>query len=368
MPLRSVFAVTVLLVAAPAAADTFDTSAGPVEVERMAGGLETPWAVDFLPGGGALVTERDGRLLHFNRGWDRNEVAGVPNVWAEGQGGLLDVTVARDFGDSREIFLSYSEPAEGGARTAVAVARLSDDARSLADLRVIFRMRPVIGSRVHFGSRVVEAKDGTLFITLGERGESELAQDPSTHMGKIVRINRDGSLPEDNPDFGPDAAPGLWSIGHRNPQGAALDELGRLWTVAHGARGGDEINRPEPGKNYGWPVISYGRNYSGTKIGEGTAKAGMEQPVTYWDPSIAPSGMAILSGRLFPEWEGDIFVGSLKDDYVSRLDREGDKIIGEEGLFRSTYGRIRDVIEGPDGALWFLSEGEGGLYRAAPAD
>nr|WP_319936751.1 PQQ-dependent sugar dehydrogenase [Limibaculum sediminis] len=322
-----------------------------------------------LPAGrGLLITERDGKLLHFDGEWQRRDVAGVPQVYASGQGGLLDLVAARDFAATREIFLTYAEPADGGARTAVAVARLSEDARTLDDLRVIFRMSPTVPGGRHFGSRVVENADGTIFVTLGERGQADLAQDVSTHMGKVVRLNRDGSLPDGNPDFGVGAAPGLWSIGHRNPQGAALDADGRLWTVAHGARGGDEINRPEAGKNYGWPVISYGRAYSGLTIGEGTHKQGMEQPVTYWDPSIAPSGMAILSGRMFPEWEGDIFVGSLKDDYVSRLDRESDRIVAEEGLFRGTFARIRDVREGPDGALWFLSEGDGALYRVTPAE
>lgn len=356
-----------LLLAAPAAAQTFDTSAGRVEVTRMAAGLDTPWAVAFLPGGGLLITERDGRLLHLDDAWQRRAVTGVPPVYASGQGGLMDVVAARDFAATREIFLTYSEPAEGGARTAVAVARLAADAGALEGLRVIFRMTPTVSGGRHFGSRVVENADGTIFVTFGERGQADLAQDVTTHLGKVIRIDRDGSIPAGNPDFGPAAAPGLWSIGHRNPQGAALDADGRLWTVAHGARGGDEINRPEAGRNYGWPVISYGRAYSGLRIGEGTHKAGMEQPVTYWDPSIAPSGMAILSGRGgFPDWEGDIFVGSLKDDYVSRLDREGDRIVAEEGLFRGAFARIRDVREGPDGALWFLSEGDGALYRVTP--
>ncbi|MBK0397746.1 PQQ-dependent sugar dehydrogenase [Limibaculum sp. M0105] len=366
--LASCIALGLGLAAGGARAETFDTSAGPVEVTRIVSGLDTPWAVAFLPGGNMLITERDGKLLHLDAAGQRIEVDGVPAVRASGQGGLLDVVAANDFARSREIFLTYSEPAEGGAHTAVAVARLSEDAARLENLRVIFRMTPTVSGGRHFGSRVVERADGTLFVTLGERGQDTRAQDVTTHLGKVVRINRDGSIPSDNPDFGPGAAPGLWSIGHRNPQGAALDAEGRLWTVAHGARGGDEINRPEAGRNYGWPVITFGRAYSGLPIGEGTHKEGMEQPVTYWDPSIAPSGMAILSGRMFPGWEGDIFVGSLKDDYVSRLDREGDRVTSEEGLFRGAFARIRDVREGPDGALWFLSEGDGALYRVTPAD
>jgi glucose/arabinose dehydrogenase len=317
-----------------------------------------------------LVTERDGGLWRLGGSGERTAVAGVPMVKAGGQGGLLDVVAARDFADTREIFLTYSEPADSRSRTAVAVARLSDDGQRLEDTRIIFRQQPAVETSHHYGSRVVEAPDGTLWVTLGERGYAAEAQNPSNHIGKIVRIARDGSVPAGNPFTGGAGLPEIWSIGHRNPQGAALDpETGALWTVEHGAKGGDEINRPQPGENYGWPVISYGVNYIGTRIGEGTAKPGLEQPVYYWDPSIAPSGMMIYSGKLWPAWRGDIFVGALKSRLISRLDRQGGDITGEEQLFAGKYGRIRDVREGPDGAIWFLTdERNGALYRVTPAN
>ncbi|HUF87248.1 MAG TPA: PQQ-dependent sugar dehydrogenase [Thermohalobaculum sp.] len=350
-------------------ARSFETSAGEVVVERVVGPFAHPWAVGFLPGGAMLVTERGGKLWHLGPDGTRAEVAGVPTVHAAGQGGLLDVVPARDFAESREIFLTYSEPREGGSATALAVARLSAGAETLENLRVIFRQQPAVQSSKHYGSRVVEAPDGTLWVTLGDRGLPTQAQIAQSHLGKVVRINRDGSVPDDNPYRGGIARPELWSIGHRNAQGAALDpETGALWTVAHGPKGGDEINRPEPGRNYGWPLITYGVDYSGMKVGEGTHKEGMEQPLHYWDPSIAPSGMAIYSGRLWPQWAGDIFVGALKFRLISRLEREGDAITGEERLFEGVYGRVRDVREGPDGALWFVTdEADGGLYRVRPA-
>jgi len=350
----------------------YDTSVGQVAVAEVAGPFAHPWAVAFLAQGGMLVTERGGRLWRLGPDGARAEVTGVPAVKAAGQGGLLDVVAARDFADTREIFLTYSEPTpeSGGSksRTAVAVARLSDDGQRLENLRVIFRQAPAVNSTKHYGARVVEAPDGTLWVTLGERGLRSQAQNPISHLGKVVRIARDGSAPPDNPLAGGLGLPEIWSFGHRNPQGAALDPAtGALWIVEHGAKGGDEINRPEPGRNYGWPVISYGTTYAGTQIGEGTEKEGMEQPLYYWDPSIAPSGMMIYSGKLWPDWQGDIFVGALKFQLISRLDRDGDSITGEERLFAEVYGRVRDVREGPAGAIWFLTdEDEGALYRVAP--
>jgi glucose/arabinose dehydrogenase len=345
---------------------------GEVAVERVAGPFAHPWAITFLPGGDMLVTERGGRLWRLDPEGARAEVAGVPAVKAAGQGGLLDVVAARDFAATREIFLTYSEPVDGKSRTAVAVARLSDDRQSLENLRVIFRQQPAVNATKHYGSRVVEAPDGTLWVTLGERGQSHHAQNPITHLGKVVRIARDGSAPPDNPYVRGFELDEIWSFGHRNPQGAALDPAtGALWIVEHGAKGGDEINRPEAGRNYGWPLISYGTTYAGTKIGQGTGAEGMEQPLHYWDPSIAPSGMMIYSGKLWPDWRGDIFVGALKFKLISRLDRandgDGDSITGEERLFADVYGRVRDVREGPDGAIWFLTdEDEGALYRVTP--
>ena len=342
------------------------TAAGPVKVEQVAGNLDTPWGLAFLPGGAFLVTERGGALYHFDAKRRRMKVTGVPKVYAWGQGGLMDIAAARDFPSTREIFLTYSKPRRGGGGTTLAVAALSTDNRKLENLRVIFEMAsPSSGGR-HFGSRVVEARDGTLFLTLGERGIPDTAQDLSLHHGKIIRIRRDGSVPPDNPFVGhAGARPEIWSWGHRNPQGAALDAAGALWAVEHGARGGDEINRVKKGANYGWPVISYGRHYWGGKIGEGVAKEGMEQPDFYWDPSIAPCGMDIYSGKLWPAWRGHFFVSSLKYDHISRLDpKDGFREV--ERLAFPETGRVRDVIEAPDGSLWFLSEEREAVYRIRP--
>ena len=363
----AVLAILSAVATGAAQAETFPTSAGNVEVTPVVTGLDSPWAVAFLPGGGLLITEIDGRLL-LVEGERRRQVAGVPKVREAGQGGLLDVAVDPDFQRSGVIYLSYSEPVGNVSRTAVARARLDRPAARLEDVKVILRQVPERRGGYHFGSRIVPDGRGRLFITLGERGEREMAQDPKTLLGKVVRINTDGTIPPDNPFASGGGRPEIWSIGHRNPQGATLDETGVLWTVEHGARGGDEINRPEPGKNYGWPVISYGTHYSGGKIGVGTAKAGMDQPLWYWDPSIAPSGMVIYSGKLWPQWAGDIFVGSLKFDLVSRLDRDGTAVTAEERLFVGKFTRIRDVREGPEGAIWFLSEGDGVLYRMVPAE
>ncbi|MBJ6371722.1 PQQ-dependent sugar dehydrogenase [Sedimentitalea sp. CAU 1593] len=335
-----------------------------VQITPVVTGLDTPWGFDFLPDGGVLVTERDGRLLHVKDG-RAQPVSGVPSVFASGQGGLLDVMVPRDFVSSREIFLSFSRDQGRGAGTAVAKARLSAAGDSLEGLEVIFESAPESRGGRHFGSRVVEARDGTLFVTMGDRGDPDTAQDRSLHNGSILRITRDGATPADNPFVGQAGIqPEIWSFGHRNPQGAGLDTDGTLWTAEHGARGGDEVNRIRKGANFGWPVISYGRNYSGTKIGEGVAKPGMEQPEYYWDPSIAPSGLMVYSGKIWPAWRGDIFVGSLKSDHIARL--EGSPLQLVETLAFPETERVRDIDEAPDGAIWFLSEGQGALYRMTP--
>jgi glucose/arabinose dehydrogenase len=350
------------IAARPAAALTSATS---LRVDRIMSGLEEPWGLAFLPDGGFLVTERDGRLSAVQEG-TVTRISGLPEVALDGQGGLLDVMVPRDFAQSREIFLSLSKPQGRGAGTALAAARWPEGSDSLTDLRVIFEAAPGFSGGRHFGSRIVEAPDGRLFLTIGDRGEDMSAQDLSVHNGKVIRINRDGSVPADNPFVStPGAKPEIWSYGHRNPQGATLDLDGNLVTAEHGARGGDEINRVRPGANYGWPVISYGRQYSGGRIGEGTERAGMEQPEFYWDPSIAPSGMVVYSGSLFPDWRGNILVGSLNSDFLGRLGgsplREIDRIAGEE------TARVRDVREAPDGSVWFLSVGQGAVYRLTPA-
>ncbi|HEX2242364.1 MAG TPA: PQQ-dependent sugar dehydrogenase, partial [Gammaproteobacteria bacterium] len=309
-----VFACKIVTPAGPAPqSPTPQPIEAPISAVTFARGLEHPWGLAFLPDGRMLVTERPGRLRVVTQdGQVSPPLQGVPNVFAEGQGGLLDVTLSPSFAQDRLVYLSYSEPGQTGAGTAVARGRLTE--RALEDVEVIWRQVPKVSGPNHWGSRLVFAHDGTLFITTGDRYDyRDRAQDLSTTLGKIVRINPDGSVPHDNPFVGrEDARPEIWSYGHRNVQAAALDpETGQLWTVEHGAMGGDELNHPQPGRNYGWPVISYGVDYTGFKIGIGTAKAGMEQPVYYWDPVIAPSGALFYTGNAYPEWRGGLFIGSL---------------------------------------------------------
>jgi glucose/arabinose dehydrogenase len=346
----------------------FDTSAGRVRLTTIAGGLEHPWAVAFLPGGGMLVTERPGRLRPIGAdGRVGPPIAGVPRVFASGQGGLLDVALDPEFAANRLVYLSYAEPGDAGAGTAVARGRLGEG--RLEEVGVIFRQQPKVEGGSHFGSRLVFAPGGMLFVTLGERTQRDRAQSLADHLGTVVRIAPDGSVPKDNPFVGrADALPEIWSYGHRNVQGAALHpETGRLWTVEHGPRGGDEVNVPAAGRNHGWPVIGYGRHYSMAKIGEGTAKAGMEQPVHYWDPSIATSGMAFYTGDAMPGWRGSLFVGGLTARQVSRLELSGERVVREERLFADFGRRIRDVRQGPDGKLYLLTdEGNGELIRVDP--
>ena len=343
---------------------------GIVRADTVAKDLEHPWGLALLPDGSMLVTERPGRLRSVARDGRVSEpLAGVPEVFASGQGGLLDVAVGPSFNEDRLIYISYAEPGAGGAGTAVARGRLGE--RGLENTQVIWRQQPKVGASRHFGSRIVFRPDGTLFVTLGDRGDySEKAQDLSVTIGKIVRINQDGSAPRDNPFVGrAGARPEIWSYGHRNVQAAALHPgNGQLWTVEHGARGGDELNHPEAGKNYGWPVISYGVNYSGTKIGEGTAKPGMEQPVYYWDPVIAPSGMAFYTGNMFPDWKGNILIGSLTPGGLARLEMKDGKVAREERYLGDLRERIRDVRQAPDGSLYLLTDArDGRILRATPA-
>ena len=331
--MRILLVLLLILLSGEVAAEPRQTASRSLEVELVADGLDTPWGLAFLPDGGFLVTELDGTLLHFGADGRRNTVRGVPEVRASGQGGLLDILVPRDFDQSREIYLSYSHPQGAGEGTAVGYGRLSLDGQELSGFSRVFEMAPGSSGPRHFGSRLVEAPDGTIFVTVGERGDRPAAQDLSRSHGSVLRIGRAGEVPADNPFVSQAGArPEIWSYGHRNPQGAALDASGQLWVVEHGAQGGDEVNRILKGGNYGWPVISYGRHYSGAKIGEGTEKAGMEQPAHFWDPSIAPSGLAILQGETFADWRGDFLVGSLKFDLISRLERNGDRLVEVERL------------------------------------
>ncbi|MBM7067590.1 PQQ-dependent sugar dehydrogenase [Actibacterium sp. 188UL27-1] len=367
--MRLTFALAAgLLAALPLTAETRQIQSGPVSITPVITDLNEPWAMGFLPDGCVLVTERNGRLWHIAGDGTRQEVAGVPDVVAQGQGGLLDVMVPRDFAETRQIYLSYAKQQGRGAGTALDVGTLSADGGQLDGVQTVYEMDPGSDGGRHFGSRIVEGTDGFVYLTIGDRGDRPAAQDLGRENGSVIRVSRDGAVPSDNPFAGTDGAqPEIWSYGHRNPQGAALDASGQLWVNEHGAQGGDEVNLVQKGTNYGWPVISYGRHYSGQKIGEGTEKAGMQQPSHYWDPSIAPSGMMFYSGTLWPEWEGDLFVGSLKFGLISRL--EGDAAKTEvERIETPETDRIRDIREAPDGSIWFMSVGNGTIYRMIPAE
>jgi glucose/arabinose dehydrogenase len=351
-----------------------------VRPETVASGLQNPWAVAFLPEGRFLVTERPGRLRVVEaNGTVGPALAGVPAVSALGQGGLLDLLLDEDFARNRTLFFCFSEPSLLGNSTALARARLSPDRSRLEDVKVIFSQQPKVISTAHFGCRLVESQtagqpDGLLFMTLGERyTHKEDAQRLDNHLGKIIRIHKDGRVPADNPFVArPGALPAIWSYGHRNPQGATLAPDGTLWTHEHGPQGGDEINLIEPGRNYGWPVITYGENYGGGKIGEGlTAKEGMAQPLHYWVPSIAPSGMAFLSSERYGRaWVGNLFIGSLKFGYLDRIELSEPfkgRVLREHKLLADLGERIRDVRQGPDGWLYVLTDNaRGRLIRLRP--
>lgn len=373
---QMILTLLLMTTAAPAIAEVFPSSTGRLRAEKVVEGLSEPWAFAFLPDfaetGALLITEKTGALRLFADGVLSTPLSGAPEVKDSGQGGLLDVALAHDFAESGEIYLSYAA-ADGlfSARTEVARAWLVRGASPrLEGLRVIFRQTASQTGGRHFGSRIAVAPDGSLFVALGERGESDEAQNLGSHQGSIIHITRDGAPHPDNPFLNQEGAqPEIWSYGHRNPQGATFDKAGTLWIVEHGAQGGDEVNLPRAGVNHGWPVISYGRHYSGAEIGRGVAAEGMAQPFHYWDPSIAPSGLALYEGSLFADWRGDLLVGSLKFELLSRLDIENGAVVGEERLFEGAFGRIRDVRVAPDGAIWLATdEDPGAIWRITPAD
>ena len=362
------------LLAAPSvlAQDSIETRRAAVRIETVAKGLENPWGLAFLPDGRMLVTERPGRLRVVSaRGEPSQPLRGLPQIRGRGQGGLLDVALDPNFAENRFVYLSFAEPRDGGAATSVARGRLNEAGTGLDRTEVVFRQEPAHTGPNHFGSRLVFDRAGALFVTVGDRYDlRDQAQNLGNHLGKILRIRPEGGPAPGNPFVGQEGKrPEIWSVGHRNVQGAALNPAtGELWTAEHGARGGDEINIPRSGRNYGWPVITYGRDYSGAKIGIGTAKEGMEQPIHYWDPSIAPSGMAFYTGDRLPEWRGDVFVGALAGSHVTRLRFEGEKLVEEERLFETLGERIRDVRQGPYGFLYLLTDSEQGrILRVRPA-
>ena len=357
-----VLAGLLALAAAPSVAQSQPSP----KAQTVASGLQNPWAVAFLPDGRFLVTERPGRLRVVNAdGQVQPAVQGLPEVAAGGQGGLLDVITDSAFASNRTIYFCFSEPGKGTTNsTALARARLSQDAKRLEDVKVIFSQQPKFSSTAHFGCRIVERPDGTLFLTLGDRfSRRDDAQTLDNHHGKVVRVAKDGAVPKDNPFVGKAGAlPEIWSYGHRNSQGATLAPDGSLWTHEHGARGGDEINRPQAGKNHGWPLVSFGVNYDGSKIGSGDSAApGLEPPLHHWTPSIAPSGMAFLtSDRYGAAWKGNLLVGSLKFQYLDRIELKDGQVVAEHKLLEDLGQRIRDVRQGPDGLLYVLTDNANG--------
>ncbi|MQW08665.1 PQQ-dependent sugar dehydrogenase [Sinorhizobium meliloti] len=346
-----------------------DTESGPVSVEVFAGGLEHPWGAALLPDGDMLVTERPGRLrLVSAEGAVGEPIEGVPDVFAQGQGGLLDVALDPDFATNRTVYLSFAEEREGGAATSVGRGRLNDDATALSDFKIIFRQEPAVSGENHFGSRLAFAPDGKLFITLGERFDMQEAQDPANHLGTIVRLNPDGSIPDDNPFVGREGADEIWSYGHRNVQSAAIHpETDVLWTAEMGPMGGDELNIPEAGKNYGWPAVSWGRHYTGERIPDPPSRPEFAGSIHSWTPVISPSGMMFYTGDLFADWRGDLLIGGLSVGGIVRVQTDGQKVTGEEVL--SLEARIRDLLQASDGSVLALIDAASGrILRLRPAN
>lgn len=341
-----------------------------LDVETITHGLENPWSVEVLPDGAYIVSERPGRMRIVRDGKISEPLQGLPDLFVGGQGGLLDIALSPDFDTSRHLFFTASVKGKGGQGTALFQAALDQDEEGLSSVKQIFAMNRFTGTTQHFGSRIAIAKDGSLFFGIGDRGEMDRAQDVKDHAGSILHVNADGTPADGNVLARQGALPEIWSIGHRNPQGITIDPVdGTLYTVEHGARGGDEINAPKAGENYGWPVISYGKHYTGAEIGVGQAADGYQQPVYYWDPSIAPGAIDVYRGAMFPEWDGSFLVAALKYQLLARMERDDSgAVISEERLLGSDYGRIRDVKVAPDGSVLLLTDEEdGALLRITRA-
>ncbi len=370
--LRITFLLLALSWAVTGTAQTIQSEKHAFRVVTLTKGLDHPWSIAFLPDGRMLVTEREGRLRIVGRDFrlDPQPVAGLPEIIASGQGGLFDVVLHPQYADNGWIYFSYNAPDKdakaGGWGTAMARGKLAINANEyrMTDVQVLFSMEPKTRAGQHFGGRIVFDRKGYVYLTLGDRGEMSRAQKPDDHAGSVIRLHDDGRVPADNPFVKRKGAkPEKFTLGNRNMQGAALNpRTGELWTNEHGPQGGDEINVMRSGRNYGWPVITYGVNYGiGTRIGEGNAKAGMEQPLHYWVPSIAPSGMAFYTGDRFPNWKNNLLVGALKDEMLVRLELDGEKIVREERLVKDRIGRIRDVRVGPDGLVYLLTDERNGV-------
>lgn len=364
---KTLLALLLLGLINPLAAQEYRSEQHRLQLAQIAQGLEYPWGLAFLPDGRLLVTERTGQLQLLS-GDSRTAISGLPEIESQGQGGLLDVALHPDYADNGWIYLSYVGAGDGGLSTEVIRARL--DGTALSDTETLFVAQPKTSGGRHFGSRLVFDDAGFLYITLGDRGDRPSAQDLANHNGSVIRLHDDGRVPADNPFVGQaDALPEIYTLGNRNMQGATFDPVtGHLWTHEHGPRGGDELNLMQAGVNYGWPAITYGISYAGFSIGDGDSAPGMAQPVHYWVPSIAPSGLMVYRGEAFPEWQGDIFIGALKFQLLVRLEMDGEQVVSEERLLEGEIGRIRHVAEGPDGFIYLLTDQQnGGLYQLSPA-